>query len=117
MNKNVEKLKTNASFIEDCEKDLGRHTVIDILTENVDDVSNDLGQEISEILTLIASENERMIKYIMKVCFCSKSGAEHILDELMDDLGKNQPESYFVEKAGLSSFLEKAGFSLEEDPE
>lgn len=98
----------------DCEKDLGRHTVINIISENCDEVPAEITEEFSALLTLINTENERMLKHIMKLCFCSKNGAEHILDELIDELGDKQPDEYYIEKAGLQEMLIKAGFGEEE---
>ncbi|MES2627509.1 MAG: hypothetical protein V4616_00950 [Bacteroidota bacterium] len=113
MNKHVQKLKNDPSFIADCEKDIGRHTVITILTENETEIPEELKEEIQQLLELINSENERMLKHIMKVCFCSKNGAEHILDELVDEMAKLNEDRYFVEKAGLIGLLEKAGFEID----
>lgn len=114
MNKHVEKLKGYSEFIADCEKDLGRHTVINMLTESEQESSAESADQLNDLLSLVNSENERFLKFIMKVCFCSKSGAEHILDELVDDLSEKNPDSYFVEKAGLFPLLEKEGFSKED---
>ena len=98
----------------DCEKDLGRHTVINIISENCDEVPEAIKAEFSELITLVNSENERMLKHIMKLCFCSKAGAEHILDEIVDELGDKESDEYFIKKAGLTGMLEKAGFETEE---
>lgn len=98
----------------DCEEDLGRHTFINLLTENQVEIPGELKNEITELIELIKSENERLLKHIMKVCICSKNGAEYILDEIIDELDKKESGAYYIEKAGLLPLLEKTGISIEE---
>lgn len=95
-----------------CEIDLGRHTVINILTDDEERTASGT-EKLQELLTLVNEENESLLKQIMKICICSKNGAEYILDELIDKMDKAHPESYFIEKAGLSEFLENEGYDLD----
>lgn len=93
--------------MERLEKDLGRHTVLNILTEAQVTVSDELKPQVQEILDTVKAENEEILKVIMKVCFASKNGAEYILDDLIDELSKENDDEYFLEKAGLTDFLDK----------
>ena len=112
MKKNLEKLKKDPEFINSCEIDMGRHSVINILSEDPE-ISENGSKKLAELLELVSAENERFLKNIMKVCICSKAGAEHILDELIDELDKIHPETYFIEKAALTAFLETEEYSFD----